>query len=76
MDLVLGVAFPFHSHVGLNYVISDYVPKQSRSMARGALMVCTVVTVIGLLKLNLSGPGLTESIKGLWRKPKSIKNEK
>ena len=73
VDILLGIAFPFHSHVGLNYVISDYVPKQSRSVARGALVVLTAITVLGLLKLNLSGPGLTESIKSLWRKPKSEK---
>jgi hypothetical protein len=30
------------------------------------------MTFLGLLKLNLiSGPGITESIRGLWRRPKA-----
>lgn len=41
IDLFLGVALPLHGHVGLNYVISDYVPKvgtyliQSNGLDRG-----------------------------------------
>lgn len=27
----------------------------------------------GILKLNVSGPGLTDVIKSLWRSPKKIK---
>jgi len=73
VDVVLGLIFPFHSHVALNYIISDYVPKGSRSMARMALLAVTVVTTVGLLKLNIQGPGLTESIKSLWRKPEPKK---
>ena len=30
-DLGLGVVLPFHSHVALNAVISDYLPYASRS---------------------------------------------
>jgi len=35
----------------------------------------TGVTVLGLLKLNIGGPGLTESVKGMWRKPAEAKKE-
>lgn len=69
IDIILGIVFPLHSHVGLNYIVSDYVPKAQRSLARYALLAATVVTCLGLLKLNIQGPGLTESIKSLWRKP-------
>lgn len=70
IDFILGVAFPLHAHVGLNYVISDYVPKASRVYARAGLLGLTVVTIAGLFKLNYEGPGLTESFKALWKLPK------
>jgi succinate dehydrogenase (ubiquinone) membrane anchor subunit len=61
------VAFPIHAHIGLNFVISDYVPKASRAPARYALLGVTALTMLGLLKLNLSGHGITETYKSLWR---------
>ena len=67
IDLALGLAFPLHAHVGLNYIISDYVPKANRQMARYLLLGATGLTILGLLKLNLMGPGLTETYKSLWR---------
>ena len=48
IDLFLGVAFPLHAHIGFNYIISDYVPKASRSLARYALLGVTVRGVWGL----------------------------
>jgi succinate dehydrogenase (ubiquinone) membrane anchor subunit len=72
-DVVLGVLFPLHSHIAMNYVISDYIPKSTRTLARGALLLTTVVATVGLLKLNLSGDGMTKSVKSLWEKPKITK---
>lgn len=69
IDFALGVIFPFHSHIAINYVISDYVPKNARGPARMALLACTVIAAAGLLRLNVAGPGVTDSIKSLWRKP-------
>ncbi|CAM9508446.1 unnamed protein product, partial [Phaeothamnion confervicola] len=69
VDLALGVAFPLHAHIGMNYVISDYVPKHLRGPARAAMLGATVLAILGLTKLNLTGPGLTESTKALWRRP-------
>ena len=59
-----------HAHIGFNYIISDYVPKASRAMARYALAGVTGITILGLTKLNFDGPGLTESFKSLWREEK------
>ena len=70
VDFMLGVLFPLHAHVGLNYVITDYVPKAARSAARVGLLGVTIVTLGGLFKLNLEGVGLTETLKSLWRKEK------
>jgi len=69
IDLTLGILFPLHSHVALNYVITDYVPKSSRPLARGLVLAATIIAAAGILKLNMTGPGLTETIKSLWRKP-------
>ena len=70
VDLALGFIFPFHSHVALNYIISDYVPKAARSVARASLLLATLTAAAGILKLNVQGPGLTEALKSLWLKPK------
>ena len=71
-----GILFPIHSHIALNYVISDYVPKASRSLVRAGLLGATIVAAAGILKLNLAGPGLTDVIKSLWRSPKVIEEKK
>jgi len=70
LDLFLGVVFPLHAHIGFNYIISDYVPKASISLARYALMGVTGITILGLTKLNFEGPGLVESFKSVWREEK------
>ena len=71
-NILLGVMLPVHGHIGMTGVITDYVPKFSKSLlgpARFALLGLTSVTVLGLLKLNLFGDGMTKSVKSLWRKP-------
>ncbi|CAM9507595.1 unnamed protein product [Scytosiphon promiscuus] len=70
LDIVLGIAMPLHAHIGVNYVISDYVPKASRGAARGAMLAASVMAALGLLKLNLTGAGLTETLKAIWKEPK------
>jgi succinate dehydrogenase (ubiquinone) membrane anchor subunit len=75
IDLALGVLYPVHGHVGLNYVISDYVPKAFRTAARVSLLGFTVATVAGLTQLNLQGPGMTQTVKNLWAdKPRKTKD--
>jgi succinate dehydrogenase (ubiquinone) membrane anchor subunit len=69
LDYALGLAIPFHSHVGLNYVISDYVPKAYRFIARSCLLAVTCITVVGIFKLNYSGEGLSRTLKALWNEP-------
>ena len=71
LDLALGVMLPIHGHIGMNMVITDYAKKIAGKGAVGpsrmALAVLTGTTMIGLLKLNLTGPGITESVKSFWR---------
>ena len=72
VDVLLGVMIPLHGHIGGNDVISDYAHKITKAnwfdvaLRRGLLGV-TVVTFFGLLKLNVDGPGVTESFKSVWR---------
>merc|ERR1711907_527455 len=71
INVFLGIAFPVHGHIGMHGVLTDYVPKISKGMlgpARMALLGFTTVTVLGLLKLNLAGDGMTQSVKALWKK--------
>eukprot|EP00470_Lotharella_oceanica_P002030 CAMPEP_0170167052 /NCGR_PEP_ID=MMETSP0040_2-20121228/565_1 /TAXON_ID=641309 /ORGANISM="Lotharella oceanica, Strain CCMP622" /LENGTH=154 /DNA_ID=CAMNT_0010404955 /DNA_START=43 /DNA_END=507 /DNA_ORIENTATION=+ len=69
-DLALGVTIPVHSHICLNLVAEDYVPRGTpRSAAKLLIGVVTFITAFGLLKVNLCGPGITESVKSLWRAP-------
>lgn len=98
-DLGLGVILPFHSHVAMNAVVSDYIPyayrsalsdhhltavsRQSTSVileavsgatcavpVRYGLLGASGITALGLLKLNLFGPGLTDTVRSLWRHEK------
>mmetsp|Transcript_3802 Transcript_3802/g.8799 ORF Transcript_3802/g.8799 Transcript_3802/m.8799 type:complete len:115 (-) Transcript_3802:25-369(-) len=69
IDLALGVVMPVHSHIALNFVISDYVPKAQRLPARAGLLGVTCMTIAGLLKLNTQGEGITRTAKRLWKKP-------
>lgn len=72
MDLALGVLIPLHSHLGSNDVVSDYAKKVTKAAwfengLRRGVFGMTVLTFLGLLKLNLQGPGISEGIKSLWR---------
>lgn len=72
VDLALGIALPLHAHIGMNYVITDYAEKVlgkgARGPARYAMVGFTGLTALGLTKLNLTGVGITETVKALWRK--------
>ena len=49
-------------------VISDYVPVGGRPVARAGVLGLSLVTVAGLARLNREGPGVTATLKQLWRK--------
>ena len=70
-DLLIGIALPMHGHIGMNLVATDYVGKIAGKAAVGpfrmGMAAVTGATMLGLLKLNLTGPGITESVKSFWR---------
>ncbi|TDH69120.1 hypothetical protein CCR75_005444 [Bremia lactucae] len=67
VDLALGVIVPMHAHIGINSVISDYVPLKMRTFARLGWLGATSLMFLGLLRVNLEGPGITEVAKTIWR---------
>ena len=67
IDLALGVAMPVHSHVAMNFIISDYVPKAARGPTRLAMLALTAATTVGLFRLNARGEGITRTVKSLWK---------
>ena len=76
VDFALGLIIPVHMHIGLVGVAEDYVPRGSQGVAKLILAVLSALTAIGLLKVNLCGAGITESVKCLWREPKEQKKIK
>ena len=67
IDVALAVVLPVHAHVGMNYIISDYVPRGVAGGVRAAMLGVTGATVLGLLYLTASGEGVVGSVKQLWR---------
>ena len=70
LDLILNVALPLHGHIGMNMIATDYTKKVlgkgfDRPVRMG-LAGLTTLTVLGLARLNLQGPGITESFKSFW----------
>ncbi|KAG2493622.1 hypothetical protein HYH03_008139 [Edaphochlamys debaryana] len=68
-DFVFSFAIPIHSHICMNACVTDYLPYAARGPARVGVLGMSVITYLGIMKVNLSGPGLTETVRGLWRKP-------
>ena len=72
VDLALGVIVPVHMYLGCIIPIQDYIPDSQQSFSIFILGVLSALTGFGLLKINLCGVGITESVKSLWREPKVI----
>uniref|UniRef100_K3WYC4 Succinate dehydrogenase [ubiquinone] cytochrome b small subunit n=1 Tax=Globisporangium ultimum (strain ATCC 200006 / CBS 805.95 / DAOM BR144) TaxID=431595 RepID=K3WYC4_GLOUD len=75
VDFALGVLIPIHTHIGMNVVISDYVPQQVRTLARVGWLGVTGVLLLGFLRVNIEGDGITETIKTVWRESPNKKHD-
>jgi succinate dehydrogenase hydrophobic anchor subunit len=72
VDLLMGVVVPVHTFIGMKNVIEDYLPGVQGAATRVLFVLCAFMA-FGLLKINLCGPGMTETVKSLWRTtPKAI----
>lgn len=67
-DWTLALAVPVHMHITTNALVTDYVPTRFRGPVRAAILGASLVTYLGIMKVNLAGPGLVETVKTLWRK--------
>ena len=67
---LLAVNITAHSHIGLNYVATDYVPKISKALlgpARFAIFGLSAITLVGLGKIAVASPGgIKRVVKGVW----------
>jgi succinate dehydrogenase (ubiquinone) membrane anchor subunit len=70
VDLALGVVIPAHTYMGLVMVAEDYAPQPLLKLSKLFIAVLAAVMFGGMLKMNICGAGVTESVKALWRKPK------
>ena len=77
-DLALGVGIPVHFQISGHMLITDYAPLLLGGLGKAAwvqnslrlaITATTALTIVGLTKLNVQGPGLTETVKSVWRKP-------
>mmetsp|Transcript_24692 Transcript_24692/g.30363 ORF Transcript_24692/g.30363 Transcript_24692/m.30363 type:complete len:151 (-) Transcript_24692:1368-1820(-) len=75
LGVLLAVNVSAHSWIGLNYVVTDYIPKVSKAMvgpARIASAGIGAVTLLGLGKVALNDKGgLKGTALGLWKKKES-----
>ena len=78
IDLLLAVAIPVHGQIGMNWIITDYVPPSARMATRAVLLGATLFSIAGLTKLSLDGegPGFMGSLKALWNKPSADDKKK
>jgi succinate dehydrogenase (ubiquinone) membrane anchor subunit len=65
-DWALGLAIPVHMQISTNALVTDYVPARFRPPARGLVLAGSLVAYLGIMKVNLGGPGLTRTVKALW----------
>eukprot|EP00199_Chlamydomonas_sp_CCMP681_P004694 CAMPEP_0119107464 /NCGR_PEP_ID=MMETSP1180-20130426/10293_1 /TAXON_ID=3052 ORGANISM="Chlamydomonas cf sp, Strain CCMP681" /NCGR_SAMPLE_ID=MMETSP1180 /ASSEMBLY_ACC=CAM_ASM_000741 /LENGTH=123 /DNA_ID=CAMNT_0007092951 /DNA_START=143 /DNA_END=514 /DNA_ORIENTATION=+ len=68
-DFGMLFAIPVHMHVGMCSCITDYLPKVAKGPARMGMLGMSAVTFIGLLKINTTGQGITQTVKSLWHRP-------
>ena len=70
-DDALAFLLSFHGLLGLNIVITDYVPKRFTFGVRAVALLSMTMAGVGLYKLGRDGgPGLSQTVKGLWIQPK------
>jgi len=62
-DLTLLAVVPYHAHVGMNQVLTDYANFKS---ARFAMAGASALATLGMIKLVLGGPGIINSVMPLF----------
>lgn len=71
IDFALGIVLPLHCHLGMDCIITDYLPKRRvgviHPIAKTTLGLTTLLSLYGLYKLNTEDVGITEYVKKVWK---------
>eukprot|EP01029_Cantina_marsupialis_P028872 TRINITY_DN778114_c0_g1_i1.p1 TRINITY_DN778114_c0_g1~~TRINITY_DN778114_c0_g1_i1.p1 ORF type:complete len:147 (-),score=41.00 TRINITY_DN778114_c0_g1_i1:99-539(-) len=74
MDYVLAAAFPIFAQLNMVNPIVDYVPLLGKKAAkigipalRMTMTGVSLLTFMGLMKLNICGPGITETMRNVFK---------
>lgn len=77
--IVMAGSLSFHSWVGMNYVMTDYIPKISKGLLGPARIVSaglSAVILIGLGKIAVNDHGgIKGAVMGLWTKKEEKKDK-
>jgi hypothetical protein len=65
---------PLHGHIGTNWIVSDYVPESSKGTVRKFTLVASLLTFLGLVRVNVKGDGVIDTVKHLFAPP-AVKEE-
>lgn len=71
LDALLCASLLVHSHLGLQAIVIDYLPKSRmpsiRRAVEWALRAATLLVGVGLYEFETNDVGLTEAIKRIWK---------
>mmetsp|Transcript_6112 Transcript_6112/g.10861 ORF Transcript_6112/g.10861 Transcript_6112/m.10861 type:complete len:161 (-) Transcript_6112:43-525(-) len=78
LDVILAITFPLHAHIGLQWIMTDYVAGAggANSPLRFALTGVSALCALGLLRLAVSGDGLVGTLKSIWKSPKDLEESR
>lgn len=65
-DFAMGFTIPVHALIGMQGVVSDYVPPSKQGPVRMGTLALAGVMGLGMLKVNMLGTGVTRSVKHFW----------
>lgn len=69
-NLAMTPIIGFHALVGMNNVVTDYIPKQFRTGARFMVLGSSLLIVLGGVALIFQGHSFTGLVGDLWKRPK------
>eukprot|EP00026_Physarum_polycephalum_P009498 Phypoly_transcript_09623.p2 GENE.Phypoly_transcript_09623~~Phypoly_transcript_09623.p2 ORF type:complete len:189 (-),score=28.05 Phypoly_transcript_09623:74-640(-) len=68
IDLALNVVIPVHMYYGLDAILQDYIyGASSRYIGKAVVLVLSILTALGLSKINLKDVGISQGLKLMWK---------
>lgn len=76
LDLALGAVLVAHTHMGMNYIFTDYLKQFNPSGGfRMGFLAVTALASLGLLRLTFSEKGIVGSVLATWSSSKAEKSK-